>query len=156
MSMYFWNFSYYLSNTYQSNIHHLFLHWKSSQSFRAKSLRLVSEKTFRRKTERSRLKTSAPTVATAASPLPLSFSHRYADGPRTARSGKLYRARSWLYRGQILQENMRWKALGEIYTMHSFAQLCNRNFCQNFAKIFAKFCKFQQNFWKISQILAKF
>ena len=38
-----------------------------------------------------------------------------------ARSGKLDRARSRLYRGQILQENMRWKALDEIYTMHSFA-----------------------------------
>ena len=29
---------------------------------------------------------------------------------------------------QILQENMRWKALAELYTMHSFAQLCNLNF----------------------------
>ena len=43
----------------------------------------------------------------------------------TARSGKLYRARSWLYRGRILQENMRLKALVEIYAMHSFAQLWN-------------------------------
>ena len=50
--------------------------------------------------------------------------------------GKLYRARSRLYRNEILQENMRLKALAEIYTMHSFAQLCNLNFlskiCQNF------------------------
>ena len=38
-------------------------------------------------------------------------------------SGKLYRARSRLYRNQILQVNMRLKALAEIYTMHSFAQL---------------------------------
>ena len=38
--------------------------------------------------------------------------------------GKLWRARSRLYRNQILQENMRLKALAEIYTMHSFAQLC--------------------------------
>ena len=37
-----------------------------------------------------------------------------------ARSGKLDRARSRLYLGQILQENMRLKALAEIYTMHSF------------------------------------
>ena len=44
------------------------------------------------------------------------------------RSGKLDRARSRLYRSQILQENMRLKALAEIYTMHSFAQLCNLNF----------------------------
>ena len=35
--------------------------------------------------------------------------------------GKLYRARSRLYRNQILQVSMRWKALAEIYTMHSFA-----------------------------------
>ena len=40
-----------------------------------------------------------------------------------ARSGKLDRARSRLYQSQILQENMRWKALAEIYTMHPFAQL---------------------------------
>ncbi len=36
---------------------------------------------------------------------------------------KLDRARSRLYRRQILQENMRLKALAEIYPMHSFAQL---------------------------------
>ena len=34
---------------------------------------------------------------------------------------KLDRARSRLYRSQILQANMRLKALVEIYTMHSFA-----------------------------------
>ena len=50
--------------------------------------------------------------------------------PRVARaderrSGKLYRARSRLYRSQILQVNTRWKALAEIYTMHSFAPLSN-------------------------------
>ena len=37
--------------------------------------------------------------------------------------GKLYKARSRLYRSEILQENMRLKALAEIYTMHSFALL---------------------------------
>ena len=42
--------------------------------------------------------------------------------------GKLYRARSRLYRNEILQVNMRLKALLEIYTMHSFAQLCNLDF----------------------------
>ena len=45
-----------------------------------------------------------------------------------SRSGKLYRARSRLYRSRILQENMRWKALAEIYTMHSFAQLLQSHF----------------------------
>ena len=51
-----------------------------------------------------------------------------------ARSGKLDRARSRLYRSEILQENMRLKALAEIYTMHSFAQLCNLNFLSKFGK----------------------
>ena len=39
----------------------------------------------------------------------------------TRRAGKLYRARSRLYRRRFLQVNTRWKALAEIYTMHSFA-----------------------------------
>ena len=39
----------------------------------------------------------------------------------TRRTGKLYKARYQLYRSQHLQQNMRWKALVEIYTMHSFA-----------------------------------
>ena len=39
------------------------------------------------------------------------------------RAGKLYKARFRLYRSQILQENMRLKALAGIYTMQSFAQL---------------------------------
>ena len=43
----------------------------------------------------------------------------------TRRAGKLYNARSRLYRSQILQVNTRWKALAEIYTMHSFAPLWN-------------------------------
>ena len=53
----------------------------------------------------------------------------------TRRAGKLKRARSRLYRSQILfrtsevlQENMRWKALAEIYKMHSFASFSNLNF----------------------------
>ena len=35
--------------------------------------------------------------------------------------GRPWRDRYRLYRSQILQENMRWKALAEIYKMHSFA-----------------------------------
>ena len=38
------------------------------------------------------------------------------------------KARSRLYRSQILQENRRWKALAEIYTMHSFAPFSTLNF----------------------------
>ena len=59
----------------------------------------------------------------------------------TRRAGKLNKARSQLYRSQILQENMRWKALAEIYTMHSFAQICNRNFLSKFCEKFANFAK---------------
>ena len=33
----------------------------------------------------------------------------------------------------ILQANTRWKALAEIYAIHSFAQLCNLIFCQSSA-----------------------
>ena len=46
----------------------------------------------------------------------------------TRRAGKLYKARSRLYRSQILQVNMRLKALAEIYTMHSFVPFSNLNF----------------------------
>ena len=46
---------------------------------------------------------------------------------------------------------MRLKALAEIYTMHSFAQICNLIFCQAFAKNFAKFCKILQNSAKLAK-----
>ena len=66
--------------------------------------------------------------------------------------------RSRLYRSQILQVEMRLKALVEIYTMHSFAQLCNINFYQNFAKKFAfsKFLKFSKKLENVRKFLAKF
>ena len=38
---------------------------------------------------------------------------------------KLGGARSRLYRRRFLQVNTRWKALAEIYTMHSFAPFWN-------------------------------
>ena len=41
---------------------------------------------------------------------------------------KLRGARSRLYRRRFLQVNTRWKALAEIYTMHSFAPFSNLNF----------------------------
>ena len=40
-------------------------------------------------------------------------------------SPKLRGARSRLYRRRFLQVNTRWKALAEIYTMHSFAPFFN-------------------------------
>ena len=54
------------------------------------------------------------------------ISQSFTWGICNKRAGKLERARSRLYRSQILQENMRWKALAEIYTMHSFAPFWNR------------------------------
>ena len=110
-------------------------------------------------------KVCRPSMSTTASPAPRSRGCRAATGPsrpaswagsgrsrgaaprssegrllpESEGSGKLDRARSRLYRGQILQESMRWKALAEIYTMHSFAQLCNLIFCQKFAIFFLHF-----------------
>ena len=64
-------------------------------------------------------------------------------------SPKLRGARSRLYRRRFLQVNTRWKALAEIYTMHSFAPLSN-------LKIFVKnrwiFCCFFPKFRKFAQI----
>ena len=60
---------------------------------------------------------------------------------------KLYRARSLLYRRQILQENIRWKALDEIYKIYMLLHRSdlniseNPNFSSNFFRIFGKFCK---------------
>ena len=50
---------------------------------------------------------------------------------------------------------MRLKALAEIYTMHSFAQLCNLKFLSKFAKDFAKCSNISEKL-KFSKILAKF
>ena len=76
------------------------------------------------------------------------------------------RARSRLYRSQILQVNIRWKALAEIYTMHSFAPFSNLNFSVKILRIFRQILtffaifsmilldffeillKFRWNFWK--------
>ena len=63
---------------------------------------------------------------------------------------KLDKARSLLYRSQILQENMHWKALAEIYTMHFFAPFSNLNFfvknCWNLCWFLTTFRKLCQNF----------
>ena len=51
---------------------------------------------------------------------------------------KLRGARSRLYRRRFLQVTTRWKALAEIYTMHSFAPFSNLNFfVKNRQKFFA-------------------
>ena len=71
--------------------------------------------------------------STSTSALSPSCSNMSTWGICPRRAGKLYKARSRLYRSQSLQVNTRWKALAEIYTMHSFAPLSN-------LKIFVKNC----------------
>ena len=56
-------------------------------------------------------------------------------GSRALLSSKLLGARFPLYRNQILQENTRWKALAEIYTIHAFAPFSD-------LEIFVKVCIF--------------
>ena len=58
---------------------------------------------------------------------------------------KLYRARSLLYRRQILQENIRWKALDEIYKIYMLLHRSDLNIEKNckfrhFRILFIEFC----------------
>ena len=68
-----------------------------------------------------------------------------------ALSSKLLGARFPLYRSQILQENTRWKALAEIYTMHSFAPLSILKISSifQFSEMFANFARMLLNFRQI-------
>ena len=58
---------------------------------------------------------------------------------------KLYRARSLLYRRQILQESIGWKALDEIYKIYMLLHRSDLNisemFRQTFSHFSAIFCK---------------
>ena len=58
---------------------------------------------------------------------------------------KLYRARSLLYRRQILQENIRWKAPDEIYKICMLLHRSDLNISENFRQLFSHFW---QNFAK--------
>ena len=49
---------------------------------------------------------------------------------------KLQRARSLLYRRQILQENIRWKALDEIYKIYMLFHRSDLNIFQQMLVIF--------------------
>ena len=79
---------------------------------------------------------------------------------------KLYRARSLLYRRQILQVNIRWKALDEIYKIYMLLHRSDLNisekFRQNFSHFFAKIRKINYfvifEFFSLifAQILMKF
>ena len=69
-------------------------------------------------------------------------------------------ARSRLYRRRFLQVNTRWKALAEIYTMHSFAPFFNLKMSaknrQHFFAIEELNFRFFQFLRRILQISAKF
>ena len=54
-------------------------------------------------------------------------------------SPKLRGARSRLYRRRFLQVNTRWKALAEIYTMHSFAPFFNLKISAKNRQHFSRF-----------------
>ena len=62
---------------------------------------------------------------------------------------KLYRARSLLYRHQILQENIRWKALDEIYKIYMLLHRSDLNIAekirQTVSTCFSFFGKILQN-----------
>ena len=58
---------------------------------------------------------------------------------------KLHRARSLLYRRQILQENIRWKALDEIYKIYMLSHRSDLNISENFRETFRIFWKILQN-----------
>ena len=68
---------------------------------------------------------------------------------------KLYRARSILYRRQILQENIRWKALDENYKIYMLLHRSDLNISENFRQTFSYFYVFFHFFGKI-KILQKF
>ena len=52
---------------------------------------------------------------------------------------KLYKARSLLYQRQILQENIRWKALVEIYKIYMLLHRSDLNISEIFRQIFSHF-----------------
>ena len=48
---------------------------------------------------------------------------------------KFYKARSLLYRRQILQENIRWKALDEIYKIYMLLHRTDLNISEKIVKL---------------------
>ena len=59
---------------------------------------------------------------------------------------KLYRARSLLYRRQILQVNIRWKALDEIYKIYMLLHRSDLNISEIFRQTFSHFWQTLQKF----------
>ena len=56
---------------------------------------------------------------------------------------KRYKARSLLYRRQVLQVNIRWKALDEIYKIYMLLHRSDLNIAANYVQLFRIF---RQNF----------
>ena len=81
----------------------------------------------------------------------LNMSFTRGEEPPLTLGEELQTARYRLYRSQILQQNIRWKVLAEVYTMHSFAPVSN-------LKIFVNnvICKFLANFARFLLILREF
>ena len=52
---------------------------------------------------------------------------------------KVYKPRSLLYRRQILQENIRWKALDEIYKIYMLLHCSDLNISEKIRQIFSHF-----------------
>ena len=75
--------------------------------------------------------------------------------PILPRFSKLCEARSRLHRRRCLQVNTRWKALAEIYTMHSVLQLSNLNLfvsiCRNSIRFPAHAFEREQKFTESSK-----
>ena len=76
----------------------------------------------------------------------LSWKVRYRTFPWFfSQMSKLYRARSLLYRRQILQVNIRWKALDVIYKIYMLLHRSDLNISEFFVKLFrifsAEFCQ---------------
>ena len=67
---------------------------------------------------------------------------------------KLYKARSLLYRRQILQENIRWKALDEIYKIYMLLHRSDLNII--FQKKFVKLITFSHVLADSDEILQMF
>ena len=66
---------------------------------------------------------------------------------------KLYKARSLLYRRQILQENIRWKALDEIYKIYMLLHRSDINISEKFRLIFRIFRQILQKYFCFSNRL---
>ena len=58
------------------------------------------------------------------------------------------KARSLLYRRQILQENIRWKALDEIYKIYMLLHRSDLNISENFRETFPHFSAKRQKLTK--------